>query len=148
MKPSRSLLVSWLLGATVVALVTFSFEALSERESFRADRPSTEAVTTVVAAYSPASAATAERGRCPATGALAPSTKASGRCPVSGATAGPATAEKGRCPVTGQTAGGAAPSARCPVTGASARPAGPATPSGRCPAGGDPSVPLRAGHTI
>ena len=33
LRPRRSLLVSWLLGASVVALVTFSFEALSAREA-------------------------------------------------------------------------------------------------------------------
>jgi hypothetical protein len=81
MKLNRSLLVSWLLGASVVALVTFSFEALSAR--------------------GPAP------NRCPATGALSsagattsstcPAMEGKARCPVTGATATPA-APRGRCP--------------------------------------------------
>lgn len=128
MKHSRSLLVSWLLGATVVALVTFSFEALSEREGGAAAGSPVAAAYSVVTADAPACPAKTTAARCPATGATARSTAAPGRCPVSGATAGPA-----------------APSSRCPVSGATAAPA---FPSGRCPAGGGSSVPLRTGHTI
>ncbi len=84
MKPKRSHLVSWLLGASVVALVTFSFDALSARGS--------------------------EPNRCPATGAMSsvgapaasscPAMKGKTRCPVTGATATPA-APRGRCPAGG-----------------------------------------------
>jgi hypothetical protein len=128
MKPTRSLLVSWLLGAGVVALVTFSFEALSARETAAARGPATAAASSVVTAHAPACPSTTEAVRCPATGATAYSTSASGRCPVTGATAGSAT-----------------PSARCPVSGATATPS---APSARCPAGGNASGLLRPGLRV
>jgi hypothetical protein len=100
MKPNRSLLVSWLLGASVVALVTFSFEALSAREASPASCPASGKASAVFAAQVPSCPATAEQGRCPATGATARSTTPSARCPVTGATAQPA-APSGRCPAAG-----------------------------------------------
>ncbi len=86
MKPSRSLLVSWLLGASVVALVTFSFEALSARDAAPARCPVTGAVSSTGAPASPT---------CPAM-------QGTVRCPVTGATATPA-APRGRCPAGGDT---------------------------------------------
>jgi hypothetical protein len=127
MKPARSLLVSWLLGATVVALVTFSFEALSEREVTEAIGPASASVTSVVTAHAPASPAATQEARCPATGATAHSATVTARCPV------------------GATAGSAASSDRCPATGATATPP---APTDRCPAGGNASGLLRPGLRV
>ncbi len=86
MKLQRSVLVSWLLGASVVALVTFSFDALSARDAAPVRCPVTGAVSSTGA---PASST------CPAM-------EGSLRCPVTGSTAAPA-APRGRCPVGGDT---------------------------------------------
>jgi hypothetical protein len=135
-KPNRSLLVSWLLGATVVALVTFSFEALSAREASPARCPASGTASASVTAHvpAPASPATTESGRCPATGTTG-----------STGTTARSTSPSARCPVTGATTRSATPSVRCPVTGATAQPA---DPSGRCPVGGNTSGLLRPGLRV
>lgn len=128
MKPTRSLIVSWLLGASVVALVTFSFEALSAREPSPARCPANGTASAVVAAQVPSCPATMEKSRCPATGATARSTTPSVRCPA-----------------TGVTARSTSATSRCPATGATAQPA---APTGRCPAGGNASGLLRPGLRV
>ncbi|MBK9374424.1 MAG: hypothetical protein IPN03_12010 [Holophagales bacterium] len=82
MKPTRSLIVSWLLGASVVALVTFSFEALSAREAETATRPVTGAV--VLTGTTGSSGCPAMEGtlRCPASGVTASPAAPSDRCPA------------------------------------------------------------------
>lgn len=82
MKPTRSLLVSWLLGASVVALVTFSFEALSAREAATATCPATGAMVSTATTDSSICPAMEESLRCPATGATASPAAPSGRCPA------------------------------------------------------------------
>ncbi len=83
-KPSRSLIVSWLLGASVVALVTFSFEALSAREAGTGRCPVTSAVSSPGGTGSPACPAMERAPRCPATGATAAPAAPLGRCPAGG----------------------------------------------------------------
>ncbi len=84
MKPSRSLIVSWLLGASVVALVTFSFEALSARESAPIRCPATGAMSPKGAPSSPACTAVKGPVRCPVSGATATPSALRGRCPAGG----------------------------------------------------------------
>jgi hypothetical protein len=84
MKPSRSLVVSWLLGASVVALVTFSFEALSAREAAQGRCPVTGAVALAVETDPPTCPAMRGKVRRPTTGDTARPAVTSGRCPAAG----------------------------------------------------------------
>lgn len=84
MRPSRSLIVSWLLGASFVALVTFSFEALSARDAAQGRCPVTGAVALAVETDPPTCPAVEGRLRCPATGARSSPAVPSGRCPAAG----------------------------------------------------------------
>jgi len=98
LRTRRSLLVSWLLGASVVAFVTFSFEALSAREA----APDRCLVTGEIASC--AAKASSSRPARPRT-----EVRTEARCPA-WATAVPAM-QLGRCPAAG--------------TAPRARPAGP-----------------------
>jgi hypothetical protein len=88
-RPSRSLIVSWLLGASFVALVTFSFEALSAREAAQGRCPITGAVALAAETDPPTCPRMEERLRCPATGATSAPSVPSGRCPAGGDLNGP-----------------------------------------------------------
>lgn len=82
MKTRRSLLVSWLLGASAVALLTLSFEGLSAREKEESRSPATGAISAATAPSAPAGPAARDRdaGRCPA----APAVVTDDRCPAAG----------------------------------------------------------------
>jgi hypothetical protein len=87
-RPSRSLIVSWLLGASFVALVTFSFEALSARDAAQSRCPVTGAVA-LDGQSDPATCPAMETSvRCPATGATSAPVVPSGRCPAGGGASG------------------------------------------------------------
>lgn len=111
MKLTRSVLVSWLLGATFVGLVTFSFEALSAREAPAARCPVTGATSAARATTSSTCPAMTAGVRCPAAGAMAMPAPASARCPVSGSTTSPVV-PPGRCPAGGDASGLARPGLR------------------------------------
>ncbi|HYN42954.1 MAG TPA: hypothetical protein VE129_14340 [Thermoanaerobaculia bacterium] len=83
MKPTRSLLVSWLLGASVVALVTFSFDALSARDAAPIRCPATGAMLSTGSPASSTCPAMEGSFRCP-TGATATPSAPRGRCPAGG----------------------------------------------------------------
>ena len=91
MKPRRSLLVSWLLGASVVALVTFSFDALSAREAAPIRCPVTGAMPSTGSPASSTCPAMEEKFRCP-TGATDAPSAPRGRCPAGGDASRPAKA--------------------------------------------------------
>ena len=83
-RPSRSLIVSWLLGASFVALVTFSFEALSARDAVKGRCPVTGAVALAAETDPPTCPAMRGKVRRPTTGDTARPAVPSGRCPAAG----------------------------------------------------------------
>jgi len=82
-RPGRSLIVTWLLAASVVVLVTISFEALSANAGASKRCPATGAAALTAETASPACPALERRPRCPASGATrgAPETPRL-RCPA------------------------------------------------------------------
>lgn len=84
LKPRRSLLVSWLLGAFVVALVTFSFDALSARNAASIRCPATGATSFTGAPASATCPAMEGRVHCPVSGAPATPSAPRSRCPAGG----------------------------------------------------------------
>ena len=81
-RPGRSLIVTWLLGASVVVLVTISFEALSANAGAPKRCPVTGAAAFTAETASPACPALERRPRCPATGATAAPETPLRRCPA------------------------------------------------------------------